>query len=78
MKYGYKKTYAAREGFEKCTELLLGAEHSDETIAYPNLNGVTPLLIAVENGHTNVVRLILEKHRMVINSDIPPGVNQKK
>jgi len=70
--------FAACKGFEKGVELLLKAKHSEDALPYPNLNGVTPLLAAVENGHNSAVSLLLEKHLEVMNSDIPPDVNRNK
>jgi len=70
--------FAACEGFEMGVELLLDAQHSEDTLGYPNLNGVTPLLTAVENGHHSAVSLLLKKHLEVLNSDIPLDVRRKK
>jgi len=70
--------FAACEGFEKVVKLLLCAPHSEDTLAYTDLNGVTPLLTAVENGHHITVSLLLKKHLEVLKSDIPPDVKRNK
>jgi len=70
--------FAACEGFEMGVELLLDAQHSEDTLGWPNLNGVTPLLTAVENGHHSAVSLLLKKHLEILNSDIPVDVKRKK
>lgn len=50
--------YAARDGCYECTEALLAA---GDDINRPTPEGVTPLMIAIDNDHNDVAKLLLEK-----------------
>ncbi|KAF5578533.1 ankyrin repeat [Fusarium subglutinans] len=50
--------YAAEHGFEKCVELLWNA---DAEVDFVDKSGRTSLSWAAENGHANIVNLLLQK-----------------
>jgi len=50
--------YAARSGCYACVEALIGAG-SDVNVPTPE--GVTPLMIALDNGHNDVAKLLLDR-----------------
>lgn len=52
---------AARNGHVTVAEALLGSENDMELIDHANNNGFTPLLLAAQNGKTDVVRLLAER-----------------
>lgn len=50
--------YAARDGCYACVEELLGA---GDDINRPTPEGVTPLMLALDNDHNDVAKLLLER-----------------
>jgi ankyrin repeat protein len=50
--------YAARDGCYDCVEALLG---SGADINVPTPEGVTPLMVALDNDHNDVARLLLDR-----------------
>src|SRR5580704_9968786 len=50
--------YAARGGCYACVEALIGA---GADVNYPTPEGVTPLMIALDNDHNDVAKLLLDR-----------------
>jgi uncharacterized protein len=50
--------YAARDGCYDCVEALLGA---GADVNYPTPEGITPLMLALDNDHNEVAKLLLDR-----------------
>jgi ankyrin repeat protein len=50
--------YAARDGCYDCVEALIGA---GADVNIPTPEGVTPLMVALDNDHTDVAKLLLDR-----------------
>src|SRR5262249_17491577 len=50
--------YAARDGCSDCVDALIGA---GADVNYPTPEGVTPLMLALDNDHNDVAKLLLDR-----------------
>ncbi len=50
--------YAARDGCYECVEVMIGAGADANT---PTPEGVTPLMLAIDNDHNDVAKLLLDR-----------------